>query len=213
MCVNWTGTISGSLLKGFFKNKPCDVNGVHVILRAHEYWAQSIFCRWYSHTGRTGLSGHLWRSVCHLDSRPHWSSYPHETDSSLFVTPPSTQQCGVERIMTEDRPTHILSFWSCDPVMTWKQTCFWIILLSLQGWMGFARVNRVRIECVWIHRSAGEWLDQQLRHWDGLVHSYSSLIFIDEWSFPQLYRAFQLLLAHHFPVHIHSNFSYAASCI
>lgn len=80
--------------------------------------AQSVCCEWYSHTGRTGLSGLRWQSVCHLDSRPRWSSYPHETDSSLFATPLSTQQSHGERNVTEDQTLHttthlnILSFLS-----------------------------------------------------------------------------------------------------
>lgn len=60
----------------------------------HILWAltaQIVCCEGYSHIGRTGLSVHRWRSVCHQDSKPHWSDYPHETDSSLYATPPSTE--------------------------------------------------------------------------------------------------------------------------
>lgn len=70
--------------------------------------AQSMCCKRYSHTGRTVLFGRQWRSVCHLDSRPRWSGYPHETDSSLYVIPPSTQQSRGERNVTEKIRHHTL---------------------------------------------------------------------------------------------------------
>lgn len=44
------------------------------------------------HTGKIAHAALLSQNVFHLDSRPHWLSYPHGTDSSLSLAPQSADE-------------------------------------------------------------------------------------------------------------------------